>query len=143
MGKIKRKTLENKFLRVDPQLRWHVDKRDTMDGTSPATYSFVFTGSAPVIKKAYDQVVRELSKYTGPVEILDEDFGRVKGTNFGYEFYKLKSRTSDIMIKNLELDIPKIEDKNMYERIRKMYIRHDGVAISFSVENYVADLNNK
>lgn len=141
MKRINKKTLERKFLRTESHMRWACDSTDAIDGT-PATYFFAFSGPDTVIKKTRDSVFSELRNYGG-VDIIRDDIGRVKGTNYEYHLYVVESKTSDNMIENLRLDIPKKKDPKMYDRKRKMYIRHDGVAISFSVENYVADLNNK
>lgn len=135
-------TLEKKFLRTDAHMRWSCDSADAIDGT-PATYFFAFNGPNPVIKEVRDRVFQELRNYGG-VDIIRQDSDRVKGTNYEYHLYVVESKTSDNMIENLRLNIPKKKDNNLYDRKRKSYIRkRDGVAIGFSVENYIADYFNK
>jgi len=137
-----KKTLEKKFLRTDAHMRWSCDSSDAIDGT-PATYFFAFSGPDTVIRKTRDKVFQELRNYGG-IDILRNSEGRVKGTNYEYQLYIIEPKTSDNMIENLNLEVTKKKDYNMYDRKRKMYIRKkDGVAISFSVENYISDYFNK
>lgn len=142
-GIVRGNGLEKKFSNKEPHLRWYLE-REEAHNPDMGRYYFAFVGTKTQIRDAKNKMYETMAEFGGSTDSVRHDEGRVAETSLGYELDIVESRTAPHIVRGVDIGMPKVEDKKMYERVRKSYTRKsDGVGQEFSIERYIADFYNK
>lgn len=128
MVKVNPKSLSKNPSMNRKHIRW--DFGSSPDSDEMVRYIVVVSGDRLDRKNSLEILTEQLRKYGGAVELIRQSSGKTKGTKFRYDFSVLDSRTAPDMINWNNFNLPKIQDKKLYERIKT----------GLSVEDYVANL---
>jgi len=94
-------------------------------------YIFIVSGERSDRENNLEILMEQLQSYGGSIiKVRPSTFGKTKNTKFRYALHILDSRTAPGMINWQKFSLPRVQDKKLYERIKK----------GFSVEDYVMNL---